>query len=534
MAARKIGPFELGDRLGVGGMGIVYRAVYTKTGTPVAIKVLSPDLSDDAQLQARFEREIAILKKLQHPNIVKYYGGGKFGAQRFYAMELVQGGALERLLKEKRQLPWEQVVEFGMQIAKALEHAHAAGVVHRDLKPANLLLTPEGTLKLTDFGIARDTQATALTAAGRTVGTYAYMAPEQIRGKPPVDRKTDLYALGCVLFEMLAGETPFSGSQQGEVLMAHLQEEPPRVTSLARTCPQWLEDLIFNLLEKNPDDRPYDALQVQVALEDGLKSTTQATVLQPTIDGGPQQPGTAAQTGEKPRKKKKKKGSKASLETPFYERAWFLGLCLLLLIGGVVWLMQPLSEAQLIAKAEPLMASADESNWITARDSYLNPLLKRFPDGDAARKARDHLDKLEMAQAERRAGIKAKSLDEADNEAQRLYIEASRYEVNGDRISQLEKYRSMLELLKDKINDSGSRPYLLLAQRKIQQIEAAGTDSVDRLAIVKGMLDKAEEKLAASDKLGAQAIWRSIEKLYSGNQELEAEVEQARARLQGK
>ncbi|HTN01602.1 MAG TPA: serine/threonine-protein kinase, partial [Planctomycetaceae bacterium] len=207
MAARKIGPFELGDRLGVGGMGIVYRAVYTKTGTPVAIKVLSPDLSDDAQLQARFEREIAILKKLQHPNIVKYYGGGKFGAQRFYAMELVQGGALERLLKEKRQLPWEQVVEFGMQIAKALEHAHAAGVVHRDLKPANLLLTPEGTLKLTDFGIARDTQATALTAAGRTVGTYAYMAPEQIRGKPPVDRKTDLYALGCVLFEMLAGET---------------------------------------------------------------------------------------------------------------------------------------------------------------------------------------------------------------------------------------------------------------------------------------------------------------------------------------
>ncbi len=529
MAARKIGPFELGDRLGVGGMGIVYRAVYTKTGTPVAIKVLSPDLSDDTQLQARFEREIAILKKLQHPNIVKYYGGGKFGAQRFYAMELVQGGALESLLKEKRQLPWEQVVEFGMQIAKALEHAHAAGVVHRDLKPANLLLTPEGTLKLTDFGIARDTQATALTAAGRTVGTYAYMAPEQIRGKPPVDRKTDLYALGCVLFEMLAGETPFSGSQQGEVLMAHLQEEPPRVTSLARSCPQWLEDLIFNLLEKNPDDRPYDALQVQVALEEGLKSTTQATVLQPTIDGD-----TNARPAEKPKKKKKKKGSKADLETPFYERAWFLGLCLLMLIGGVVWLMQPLSEAQLLARAEPLMASEDESKWITARDSYLNPLLNRFPDGDAARKARDHLDKLEMAQAERRAGIKAKSLDEADNEAQRLYIEASRYEVNGDRISQLEKYRSMLELLKGRIGDPDFRPYLLLAQRKIHQIEAAGTDSVDRLAIVKGMLDKAEEKLAASDKLGAQAIWRSIEKLYSGNQELEAEVEQARARLQGK
>lgn len=531
MTTRKIGPFELGDRLGVGGMGIVYRAVYTKTGMPVAIKILSPDLSEDAQLQARFEREIAILKKLQHPNIVKYYGGGKFGTQRFYAMELVHGGSLEQRLKEQRQLPWEQVVEFGLEIAKALEHAHAAGVVHRDLKPANLLLTPDGTLKLTDFGIARDTSATALTAAGRTVGTYAYMAPEQIRGKPPVDRKTDLYALGCVLFEMLAGETPFSGSQQGEVLMAHLQEEPPRVTSLARNTPQWLEDLIFNLLEKNPDDRPFDALQVQVALEDGMKTTNQATVLQPTLEATAAR--TATGTTDKPKKKKKKK-TKAELATPFYEKAWFLGGCLLLLIGVIVWSMQPLSESRLLASAEPLMASQEVSDWISARDRYLKPLLDRYPDGECAQKARDHLDKLDMYQADRRASAKAKSLDDPDNEGQRLYIEAGRYEQNGDRISQLEKYRSMLELLKSKLNEPEYRPYLLLAQRKIQQIEEAGTDSVDRLSIVKGMLEKAEDKLAESDKLGAQAIWRSIVKLYAGNQELEAEVEQARARLEGR
>lgn len=533
MTARKIGPFELGDRLGVGGMGIVYRAVYTRTGTPVAIKVLSPDLSDDSQLQARFEREIAILKKLQHPNIVKYYGGGKFGTQRFYAMELVQGGALEKLLKEKRRLPWEQVVEFGLQIARALEHAHAAGVVHRDLKPANLLLTPEGTLKLTDFGIARDTQATALTAAGRTVGTYAYMAPEQIRGKPPVDRKTDLYALGCVLFEMLTGETPFSGSQQGEVLMAHLQEDPPRVTSLARECPQWLEDLIFNLLEKNPEDRPYDALQVQVALEEGLRNATQATMLQPTIDGGPP-PETGGKVADKPKKKRKKKGAKGQLETPFYERAWFLGLCLLILVGVVVWLMQPLSEAQLIARAEPLMAADDELQWINARDRYLKPLLQRFPDGEAARRGRELLDKLEMAQAETRAKKLANSLDDADNEAQRLYVEASRYDANGDRITQLEKYRGMLELLKDKLNEPGYRPYLLLAQQKIRAIEDAGIDSVDRVAIVKGMLEKAEEQAAETNEIAAQVIWRSIIKLYDGNRELQPLVDQARARLESR
>ncbi|MSR60413.1 MAG: serine/threonine protein kinase, partial [Planctomycetaceae bacterium] len=215
---RVIGPFELGERIGVGGMGIVYRAVYTKTGTPVAIKILSPDLSNEVSLQKRFEREISILKKLLHPHIVRYYGGGKIGMQRFYAMELVTGGSLESYLKAKKRLPWEEAVAIGLQVAQALEHAHTAGVIHRDLKPANLMLTKDRKVKLTDFGIARDTTATALTAAGRTVGTYAYMAPEQIRGKPPVDKKTDLYALGCVLFEMLTGETPFCCENQGEML----------------------------------------------------------------------------------------------------------------------------------------------------------------------------------------------------------------------------------------------------------------------------------------------------------------------------
>ena len=196
MTKRMIGPFEVGDRIGVGGMGIVYRATYTKNGAPVALKVLSPEVSDSEALQKRFEREISILKKLQHPNIVRYYGGGRFGAQRFYAMELIEGGSVEQYLKDKGKLPWEEALDITMQVAKALEHAHEAGIVHRDLKPANLLITKTNQIKLTDFGIARDTTATALTAAGKTVGTYAYMAPEQIRGKPPVDKKTDLTRIG--------------------------------------------------------------------------------------------------------------------------------------------------------------------------------------------------------------------------------------------------------------------------------------------------------------------------------------------------
>jgi serine/threonine-protein kinase len=181
MAERRIGPFIIGRQLGAGGMGVVYRAVYTETGREVALKVLPPGLIGDDKIRARFEREIGILKKLSHPNIVRYYGGGTHEGQRWYAMELIDGGAVSQLLKRRGRLTPEQAIEAGRQLCAALEHAHNAGIIHRDLKPGNLFITTRGRIKLGDFGIARDTEASPLTAAGKTVGTYAYMAPEQIR-----------------------------------------------------------------------------------------------------------------------------------------------------------------------------------------------------------------------------------------------------------------------------------------------------------------------------------------------------------------
>ena len=183
-------------------------------------------------------------------------------------MELVNGGSLDDKLRKQGKLSWEQTVDYATQIAKALEHAHNAGVIHRDLKPANLLLTGDGTLKLSDFGIARDTQQTALTQAGKTVGTMAYMAPEQITGKSPISRRTDLYALGCVIFQMLTGRTPFESETQPELLFKHIEEEPPHVREFNMDCPLWLDRLVQELLAKEPEERPFDALAVQVMLDD--------------------------------------------------------------------------------------------------------------------------------------------------------------------------------------------------------------------------------------------------------------------------
>lgn len=520
MAGRMIGPFELGDRLGVGGMGIVYRATYTKTGAPVAIKILSPDLSQAESLQKRFEREVAILKKLQHPHIVRYYGGGKLGTQRFYAMELVTGGSIEGYLKEHGQLPWKEVLDLALQIAQALEHSHAAGVIHRDLKPANLLRAKDGTLKLTDFGIARDTTATALTAAGRTVGTYSYMSPEQIRGKPPVDRRTDLYALGCVMFEMITGETPFRGDNAGEMLIMHLQEDPPRPSSLNPECPQVVEDLILKLLAKDPEDRFFDALAVQVAIEQ-----IQEQLTKPVEAISPE----AAKTAEAnvPKKKKRKKSAKV----PIYEQAWFLASILVTILFLATIPFWPMSEDQLFARAEALMKSEEPTDWGDAYDKYLKPLQQKFPQGKYADQVQQYVDQVEMHQAERRARATAKTGRDPNSEAERLFLEADRYEKFGDRISALEKYESMVVLLKDREQD---RAFVMLAKKRIQEIEAAGGDPVDRVQMVDQSLARADELAQQGKTIEARTIWNSIMTLYAGNQELEVQVRQARQRLSEK
>jgi serine/threonine-protein kinase len=537
MSNRKIGPFELGEKLGAGGMGIVYRAVYTKTGIPCAIKVLAPDVNDSTAVQQRFEREIAILKKLQHPHIVRYYGGGKVGNQRFYAMELVPGGSLESYLKAKRKLPWEEALEFARQIAEALEHAHNAGVIHRDLKPANLLMTPDRQLKLTDFGIARDTTATALTAAGKTVGTYAYMAPEQIRGKPPVDRRTDLYALGCVLFEMLTGETPFEGDNPGDVLVKHLQEEPLRVTSFAPDCPIWLEDLVFRLLEKDPENRPYDALAVQVALEEvRQKVAQQASLVGNTLAGNAtktQGAGAAADVRAALGKKKKRKKRE---QAPFYEQLWFLVLCLVLLAGtayGVYWWRN--REAYLFARAEALMSTENEANWLSARDYYLKPLLAKYPQGEFASKAQEYLERIEITFLERQARSRAMRNIEPKSPAEAVYMEADRYERFGDRITALHKYESLIDIFKNETGDN--RLFVQMARQRVAKMRAEGLDKRDVVQIVEDALKRADELEAsgqASKRIEARNLWNSIVELYADNQELAAHVEIAQERLRRK
>jgi eukaryotic-like serine/threonine-protein kinase len=524
---RQIGPFELHEKLGVGGMGIVYRAKYLKNGAYVAVKVLSPDLMADEKIAVRFQREMAILKKLQHPHIVKYYGGSSSGPTKYYAMELVKGGSLEQMLRKRGPLDWELAVDYAIQIAKALEHAHAAGVIHRDLKPANLLVTRDG-LKLTDFGIARDTQSTALTAAGKTLGTMAYMAPEQISGRHPVGAKTDLYALGCVIFEMLTGRTVFQSETQPEMLFKHLDEEPPTIREFNISVPLWLDQLVSELLAKQPEERPYDALAVQVKLEEIRQKVAQNEgVAKQTLMGGA---GATMKEGDAELTrilgKSKRKRSKKRQHVPIYERAWFLGLCLACVLGLLMWGFWPQSEGEAFAQIQPMMSVSDPEKWYDA-EYRIKDYLAAFPEGEHRTQIEEWKGWIDMTRAERQAELRETRGRDPESPAERAYMEARQFEKFGDRLTALQKYEAMPGLF----TSDDDTPFVNLARRQSQKIRDSIGGEDDPAVFIRQQLQEADDLYLSGDRFQAESRWKSIVDLYKNLPEHEGVVRKARNRL---
>ncbi|MEV4630459.1 protein kinase [Micromonospora sp. NPDC049523] len=279
MAGRVIADrYELQTMLGRGGMAVVWRGVDLRLGRSVAVKLLNPAGMADPSMLERFDREARTAARLGHPNIVAVHDVGSDGGEPYLVMELVDGPNLATLLGNG-PLPLDRALEIAGQVCGALATAHAAGVVHRDIKPANILIDPAGTVKVCDFGIARLLHAgqATLTAPATTVGTSQYMAPEQAAGDP-VDARTDLYALGCLLYAMLTGQPPFTGDNPLRVLWQHLHEPAPALASVRPGTPPELDRLVGQLLAKDPADRPTSATEVRDRLA-AVSSVEQRTVV---------------------------------------------------------------------------------------------------------------------------------------------------------------------------------------------------------------------------------------------------------------
>jgi Tol biopolymer transport system component len=298
-AGTKFGPYEVVAQIGAGGMGEVYQAHDTKLGRDIAIKVLPAAFAHDTDRLSRFQREAKMLAALNHPNIATIHGLEQSGGTSYLVMELVPGETLAERVRRDGPLPVEEALAIAKQIAEALEAAHEKSIIHRDLKPANVKVTPEGKVKVLDFGLAKafagdganddpsnsPTLSAAATMQGTILGTAAYMSPEQARGKS-VDKRTDIWAFGCVLYELLTGRRAFQGETTTEILAAVLRGEPDW-QALPETTPLSIRALLRRCLRKEMNKRARDAGDARIEIEEALAApvTAELTTAAPTTRG---------------------------------------------------------------------------------------------------------------------------------------------------------------------------------------------------------------------------------------------------------
>jgi serine/threonine-protein kinase len=407
LAGQEFGPFLIEKELGSGAMGAVYLARYIKNNHRVAIKIMSSSINSNASssLVARFEREAEILKHLNNPNIVRLFGIGKFKGMRYYAMEVIDGETLEAILLRKGSFSWDETIELGKQICNALQHAHDNGVVHRDIKLSNLMVTKQGVLKLTDFGIAKDLDGTLLTGANCAIGTAAYMSPEQCRGESTITGKSDLYSLGVVLFELLTGKRPFRGNNAVELFLHHVQTKPERPSRINLEIPKFLDTLILHLLEKDPDDRPPSASVVAKILEEiRVKILAQTSVGEDLAKSYADGTGLTKTSERKKARKLLARIGKKEEGTPWFKSCLFVSIMMLAVIFAFSWTMYEIfirtpSAKSLIASAEKLIKANSRDE---AREGPIADYLKYYPDlnDEGAKKIRSLADEIDVEQCE--------------------------------------------------------------------------------------------------------------------------------------
>lgn len=357
------GRYRVIERVGVGGMADVYRAEDVQLGREVALKVLHRRFAQDAEFVERFRREAQAAASLVHPNVVTIFNRGEHDGTYYIAMEYLPGRSLKRLIAEKGPLPQAEALAIALQIARAAGFAHSRGVIHRDLKSQNVIVDEQGSVKVTDFGIAR-AGPSEITETGSILGTAQYLSPEQAQGLP-VSPRSDLYSIGVILFEMLTGRLPFEGDSAVSIALKHISEPPPPLEQLRPDVDPRLADLVRRLLEKDPERRPASAAEVVAELEQiaatlgsasGSGSHTSAFAAVAADGGNPAPAQAASAADDGPRR-------------PW--GAWLLGGLVLLLALVVGWLaLSSLLTSERVAVPRVVGKQLFEARQILERDGF--------------------------------------------------------------------------------------------------------------------------------------------------------------------
>jgi serine/threonine protein kinase len=527
MHPHRIGPYLIDKKIGAGGMGTVYRGTHADTGQIVAVKVLPASLARETGFVARFNREIKAIKTVQSPHIVSFYDSGETAdATYFYAMEYVKGETLTNLLRREKRLPWHQVIDFSIQIAMALKAAHNAGVFHRDLKPSNLMIANNNTIKLTDFGVAHVFASTRLTRTGGVVGTAEYMAPEQAKGEK-ANKRSDLYSLGAVMYVMLTGRPPFTGKTSMEVAHKLQFANFDMPSHYAPGIPARLEQAVCKLLEKKPDDRFQDALQVIRELEviksrEDSRKAHDATMdgdsltignTPPTVAVGqlpePAGPGSATFVRNYVREQfdRREQGTHVSR---LLNNTWVMLGLLGFIIAGGFYFVRPANELTPQARFErgQQLIEQPDPQWSVARREYFEPLLA---NAEWAGRVKPVLQQIEQMEANQALQKQTDRITFSRSEPERLLRKAKHLAEVGETEKARLVLQSVIHLL---AGNKEFAPLLATAEQMINRLDEAAADAEDRQSFLAARMKYAAELQTDGKLKEARRIWQSIVDIY--------------------
>ena len=530
MTRSRIGPLALESPLGERGSN-VFRAVHMQKRTQVVVRVFSIPMGMTPESKQEFADQLESLKALRHPGIVRCYGGGFDAKDAYLVYELMQGESLASSLKRRERLPWESVLDYGLQLCEALQYAHESGWIHGRIRLDKILVSEDANkVKISDFRRGPG-QPSPLT-----LNQLAYSAPEALVGQPNFNAATDLYSVGAVMYHAITGQPPFQGETPILVKQAIVASSVAPVASIVFDCPVWLSAIVEQLLHKDPLRRPYTAASTAMALREAQRRATDGIgVAEHAVSGfSALQLNTnraEAEVALGRKKKKKRRGDdEESYDRPgLFERPIVLVGLLLAAICLITFLVWPAGEKTLLARAQRLMESDDLSLHNEAQDKYLVQLIERFPNSESAVWAEDQMLLIEMENAEVRMQSNFRRKRDPSTEGERKYLEAVDTRKFGDPATALEKFEGIVNLLK---SEEKERPFVNLARRQIKEIKAqpiGGTNEVRRFLLEK--LDQAEKMLERGDAIGAKQTWEAIVNLYIGNKDFLPIVERAQARL---
>lgn len=536
MPRSRLGPLAIETKLGDHpSQSCVWRAVHVQLKKAVAVKVFAAPFGGTPQARSAFAAEWERLKKIQHPAIARCYGGGFEETDAYLAHELIEGETLAANLERRGRMSWESVLDVAEAITGALEYLHQNGVVHGRIGPDKILFAGLSPV-LVDVRIDRMTSAFRNNRPP-TAAEIALQAPELIGDPSGLQPSVDLYALGATMYSALTGRPPAVGDTIEQVAAAVANVTPPSPASLVMDCPVWLDKLVMQLLQKQPAARPPSAGAVRLALaEVRRRAMSRSGVAEHASSGF----SPLAVTNQRDRDVARallgrdaidldKKDSHAGA-IDWHDQPWLLIAGLIVVIGLFAWALWPLSEDQMRNRAEELLVQQSRTAMNQAKSSYLEPMLKKFPDGEHADWVKEQIDRVDMLQAEHALEVKLKRNLPLQNEGERLYAEASQYERFGDAATALDRYRSMQTLLAD---DPQYRPFVNLARRQIARIQYEGIDADEAVTMIQTKLAQADELQRSGKVVAARQIWYSIVELYGNNDNVAPLVQKAQSKLAG-